>query len=109
MTKEDNIVDLTPKPEKITPSQLEKVQKAVSDINRAQMEIGRLETQKHMLNHEVVKLQLHLVAVKRRKCHGALAPACGSVAGVTYSPFQAARMNMRSCPSNICSSKSTLL
>ena len=46
MTKEDNIVDLTPKPEKITPSQLEKVQKAVSDINRAQMEIGRLETQK---------------------------------------------------------------
>ena len=57
MTKEDNIIDLNPKPEKITPSQLEKVQKAVSDINRAQMEIGRLETQKHMLNHEVVKLQ----------------------------------------------------
>ena len=51
------IVDLNPKPEKITPSQLEKVQKAVSDINRAQMEIGRLETQKHMLNHEVDKLQ----------------------------------------------------
>jgi len=51
------IVDLNPKPEKITLSQLEKVQKAVSDINRAQMEIGRLETQKHMLNHEVDKLQ----------------------------------------------------
>lgn len=57
MAKEKNIVDLNPKPEKITPLQLEKVQKAVSDINRAQMEIGRLETQKHMLNHEVVKLQ----------------------------------------------------
>ena len=57
MTKEDNIVDLNPKPEKITPSQLEKVQKAVSDINRAQLEIGRLETQKHMLNHEVIKMQ----------------------------------------------------
>ena len=57
MEKEKNIVDLNPKPEKITPLQLEKVQKAVSDINRAQMEIGRLETQKHMLNHEVVKLQ----------------------------------------------------
>jgi len=51
------IVDLNPKPEKITASQLEKVQKAVSDINRAQMEIGRLETQKHMLNHEVIRLQ----------------------------------------------------
>ena len=51
------IVDLNPKPEKITTPQLEKVQKVVSDINRAQMEIGRFETQKHMLNHEVVKLQ----------------------------------------------------
>jgi len=57
MTKEDNIIDLTPKPEKITPSQLEKVQKAVSDINRVQIEIGRLETQKHALNHETVKMQ----------------------------------------------------
>jgi len=57
MTNEDNVIDLTPKPEKITASQLEKVQKAVSDINRAQMEIGRLETQKHMMNHEVSKLQ----------------------------------------------------
>jgi len=55
--KKDKIVDLNPKPEKITSSQLEKVQKAVSDINRAQMEIGRLETQKHMINHEVTRLQ----------------------------------------------------
>jgi FtsZ-binding cell division protein ZapB len=51
------IVDLNPKPEKITTAQLEKVQKAVSDINRVQLEIGRLETQKHMLNHEAIKLQ----------------------------------------------------
>ena len=57
MTKEDNIVDLNPKPEKITPSQLEKVQKAVSDINRAQLELGRLESQKHIINHEVIKMQ----------------------------------------------------
>ena len=55
--KKDKIVDLNPKPEKITVSQLEKVQKAVSDINRAQMEVGRVETQKHMMMHEVVKLQ----------------------------------------------------
>tara|TARA_R110000824_G_scaffold49611_1_gene139284 strand:+ start:1107 stop:1394 length:288 start_codon:yes stop_codon:yes gene_type:complete len=57
MAKEDNVVDFTPQPEKITPSQLEKVQKSVSEINRAQMEIGRVETQKHMLMHETVKLQ----------------------------------------------------
>jgi len=57
MTDKDNVVDLNPKPEKITPSQLEKVQKAVSDINRAQLELGRLETQKHIINHEVIKMQ----------------------------------------------------
>ena len=57
MTEKDNVVDLNPKPEKITSSQLEKVQKAVSDINRVQLEIGRLETQKHMLNHETIKMQ----------------------------------------------------
>ncbi len=57
MEEKDNVVDLTPKAEKITPSQLEKVQKAVGEINRAQMEVGRVETQKHMIMHEVVKLQ----------------------------------------------------
>ena len=72
MTNEDNVVDLTPKPEKITASQLEKVQKAVSDINRAQMEIGRLETQKHMMNHEVTKLQdaLKLIQDELEKDYG---------------------------------------
>jgi len=60
------IVDLNPKPEKITPSQLEKVQKAVSDINRAQMEVGRLETQKHMLLHDVTQLQVLLKEVQEQ-------------------------------------------
>tara|TARA_R100000544_G_C2187841_1_gene40115 strand:+ start:346 stop:633 length:288 start_codon:yes stop_codon:yes gene_type:complete len=72
MTNEDNVVDLTPKPEKITASQLEKVQKSVSEINRAQMEIGRLETQKHMMNHEVTKLQdaLKLIQDELEKDYG---------------------------------------
>ena len=39
MAKKEELFDL--KPEKVTPSQLEKIQKAVSDINRAQMEVGR--------------------------------------------------------------------
>ena len=50
MTKKEQLVDL--KPEKVTPSQLEKIQKAVSNINRAQMEIGRLETAKHKVLHQ---------------------------------------------------------
>ena len=55
MAKKEKLVDL--KPEKVTASQLEKIQTAVSDINRAQMEIGRLETSKHMISHQVVALQ----------------------------------------------------
>ena len=62
--KEDKIVDLNTKPEKITVSQLEKVQKVVSDINRAQMEVGRLETQKHILLHDVTQLQVLLKEVQ---------------------------------------------
>jgi len=58
------IVDLNPKPEKITTPQLEKVQKVVSDINRAQMEVGRLETQKHILLHDITQLQVLLKEVQ---------------------------------------------
>ena len=55
MTKKEELVDL--KPEKVTASQLEKIQTIVSSINKAQMEIGRLETSKHMISHQVVALQ----------------------------------------------------
>ena len=65
MTK-SKIVDLNPKPEKITAPELEKVQKVVSDINRAQMEVGRLETQKHMLLHDVTQLQVLLKEVQEQ-------------------------------------------
>ena len=42
---------------------------------------------------------LRIVAVKRRKGHGASAPASGSVkTGVTQSPFQAARMRLELNP-----------
>ena len=55
MTKKEELVDL--KPEKVTVSQLEKIQTVVSNINKSQMEIGRLETTKHMISHQVVTLQ----------------------------------------------------
>ena len=55
MAKKEELVDL--KPEKVTPSQLEKIQTIVSNINKAQIEIGRLETSKHMISHQVVGLQ----------------------------------------------------
>ena len=70
MTKKEKLVDL--KPEKVTPSQLEKIQKTVSNINRAQMEIGRLETQKHNLSHQVAGLQdeLKLIQDELEKDYG---------------------------------------
>ena len=70
MAKKEELVDL--KPEKVTPSQLEKIQKTVSNINRAQMEIGRLETQKHNLLHQVAGLQdeLKLIQDELEKDYG---------------------------------------
>ena len=52
------MVDL--KPEKITDEQLEKIQTIVSNINRGQMEIGKFETQKHLLTHKVAQIQEEL-------------------------------------------------
>jgi|TARA_R100001082_G_C4359370_1_gene158526 hypothetical protein len=62
MTKKEDIIDL--KPEKVTASQLEKIQKTVSDINRAQMEVGRLETTKHNIMHQIVVMQNELKQIQ---------------------------------------------
>ena len=70
MTKKEKLVDL--KPEKVTASQLEKIQKTVSDINRAQMEVGRLETTKHNIMHQIAGLQdeLKLIQDELEKDYG---------------------------------------
>ena len=72
MTKKEELVDL--KPEKVTASQLEKIQKVVSDINRAQMEIGRLETTKHNIMHQVAGLQdeLKIIQSELEKDYGTI-------------------------------------
>ena len=41
------------RPEKITDEQLKKIQDTVNAMNRAQMEIGQLETRKHELVHNI--------------------------------------------------------
>ena len=51
MTKKEKAVDL--KPQKITDEQLEKIQAIISNINQFNLEIGRLEGQKHNLLHEL--------------------------------------------------------
>ena len=55
MAKKEEVVDL--KPTSITEEQLKAIQEVVSPINQAQMELGRMTTQKHMILHEITRLQ----------------------------------------------------
>ena len=55
MAKKEEVVDL--KPTNITEEQLKAIQEIVSPINQAQMELGRMATQKHMILHQITKLQ----------------------------------------------------
>jgi hypothetical protein len=55
--KKDKVVDLTPKADKITSEQLEKLQSIINNLNRAQMDIGITETRKHNLLHNVAGFQ----------------------------------------------------
>ena len=47
--KQEKIVDLKPKAEKITEQELSKVQGVVNSINRSQIEIGMIETRTHTI------------------------------------------------------------
>ena len=60
--KEEKVVDL--KPQKITDEQLKKVQETVNNINRGQLELGVMETRKHMLLHNVAAIQEHLTVMQ---------------------------------------------
>jgi len=64
--KGDKIVDLKPKAEKITPEQLAEVQGLVSNINRAQMDVGSLETRKHQVLHSISTIQESLVELQAK-------------------------------------------
>jgi len=55
MAKKEEVVDL--KPTNITEEQLKAIQEIVAPINQAQMELGRMATQKHMILHEITRLQ----------------------------------------------------
>ena len=48
------------KPSKITNEELNQVQSVVNDINRAQLEVGSIESKKHNLLHHVSVLQEQL-------------------------------------------------
>jgi len=62
--KKEKVIDLKPKAEKITDEQLKKVQKAVNDINRAQLEIGSIEVRKHEMMHGISSLRESLTVLQ---------------------------------------------
>ena len=55
MAKKEEVVDL--KPTNITEEQLKAIQDIVSPINQMQMDLGRMATQKHVILHQITKLQ----------------------------------------------------
>ena len=61
MGKKEKMVDLKPKADKITEDQLKRLQQTVSEINQTQMEIGRIETQKHNIMHNLAHSQKALI------------------------------------------------
>ena len=62
----------TEKPSKITNEELSQVQSVINDINRAQLEVGSMESKKHNLLHHVSVLQEQLgeLQVELKKTYG---------------------------------------
>ena len=63
--KKGKVVDLAPKAEKITDEQLQRMQEAVSRINRTKVELGAIEMQKHNLLHAVNEMQSMMQALQQ--------------------------------------------
>ena len=57
MAKKEKTVELKPKVEKISKEHLEQLQKIVNGINGTQFNIGKIESQKHELLHNLSILQ----------------------------------------------------
>lgn len=64
MAKKEEVIDLKPKAEKITDEQLKKVQSIVNTLNRAQLELGIMETKKHTLLHNIQTVQDQLTVLQ---------------------------------------------
>ena len=62
--KKEKIVDLTPKPEKVTDEQLKEIQGVINGVNQHQMELGRIEGRKHQLLHNLANIEDKLAATR---------------------------------------------
>ena len=57
MAKKEKTVELKPKAEKISKEHLKELQGIVNAINKTQIDIGRIESQKHSLLHQLAITQ----------------------------------------------------
>ena len=57
MGKKEKVLDLKPKVEKISDKHLSDLQKVVNTINAIQFNIGKIESQKHQLLHNLDEAQ----------------------------------------------------
>ena len=62
--KAEKVIDLAPKAEKVTDEQLAKIQNFVSSINNHQIELGRIETRKHQMLHNLGTIQDQLTLLQ---------------------------------------------
>ncbi len=63
MANKEEVVDL--KPQNVTEEELKNLQNLVNAINRAQMEVGNLETRKHSILHQVTGLQTQMQTMQK--------------------------------------------
>ena len=61
MGKKEEMVDLKPKVDKISKEHLTELQKVVNLINNVQFNIGKIESQKHNLLHELSGVQKQII------------------------------------------------
>ena len=59
--KKEKMVDLKPKGDKISKEHLTELQKVINLINNVQFNIGKIESQKHNLLHELSGVQKQII------------------------------------------------
>ena len=64
MTKKDKVVELKTKAEKISDEHLKELQGIINTINKTNMNIGRIEAQKHSLLHDLGVVQNKAVVLQ---------------------------------------------
>ena len=64
MAKKTKVSKRLSKPEKVTNEELNKIQNLISSANKAQIELGGIELQKHRILHQVGYVQDQIVLTK---------------------------------------------